>query len=305
MRTELLRRLPLPAVAFGVGVGLLLLAWLTACAPSLGPAPAAVPKTPGGHLVLVGGGDKPADAMALFVALAGGAEAHLVILPLASGDSRTAGAEYVERFAALGVADVDVIHIDDRRDAARAAYVARVRRASGVWFAGGDQSRIAARLRDTPLHAALRELRARGGVVGGTSAGTACQSAIMLTGEGQWAPGRLELTSGLDLAPGLILDTHFGRRHRQGRLRVAVAEFPDRIGVGVDEGTAVWIAPDGTMTVLGAGAAWVYRAGSPGPVDDTAPSAAPADARGVGEIVVPAGGRYHLGPPPGPLPGGP
>lgn len=232
---------------------------LAACvAPGLTAAPArdAAP----GHLVLVGGGAKPPDALRRFVELAGGPRARIVVLPLASGDSRLAGAEYVEAFRALGVAHVDVVHVDDRRDATRAAYVAAARGATGFWFSGGDQLRVAGRLVGTPLLDAIRARHGAGAVVGGTSAGTACMSDVMLTGRGRARPGGQVFTRGLGLAPGLILDTHFVARRRHRRLRAAIVDHPTEVGVGVDEGTAVWIRPDRTLEVIGVGAALVYHA---------------------------------------------
>src|SRR4051812_32568291 len=69
-----------------------------------------------GHLVLVGGGEKPDDVVQLFVDLAGGRQANIVVLPLASADSREAGGDYVRLFGAHGAGRVTVVHIDDRRD---------------------------------------------------------------------------------------------------------------------------------------------------------------------------------------------
>lgn len=227
-----------------------------------------VPETPrgaprGGHLVLVGGGHKPEDAMRLFVRLAGGAAARIVVLPLASGDSREAGAEYEKMFGELGAGEVRTLHVDDRRDALREPYVEAVRAASGVFFAGGDQSRIATRLIDTPLLVALREMKARGGVVGGTSAGTACQSDVMIIGAGNERVLRehnIAVTRGIGLVDFAIMDTHFVARRRQTRLVAAVLEHPTLLGIGVDEGTAAWFRPDGTMQVLGERTVLVYDA---------------------------------------------
>jgi cyanophycinase len=217
----------------------------------------------GGHLVLIGGGAKPAEAMARFVAVAGGPDARIVVLPMASGDSRDTGAYYVELFAEHGATEVQVIHIDDRRDALRRVHVDAVAAADGVWFSGGDQNRIAARVVDTPLHEALRQVLRRGGAIGGTSAGTACQSEVMLTGAGDFSEvrrGAVETTRGLGLWEGVIVDQHFLARQRQARLLSVVLEHPRELGVGIDEGTAAWVRPDGSMQVLGASQIILYDA---------------------------------------------
>jgi cyanophycinase len=216
-----------------------------------------------GNLVLVGGGAKPPEAMRLFVDLAGGAGAHIVVLPLASGDSREAGADYVVLFGALGVADVRVIHIDDRRDALRPEYARVIGGASGVFFSGGDQSRIAARIVDTPVLDAVRAVKARGGVIGGTSAGTACQSAVMLVGAGnerRMRAGNIAVTRGIGLFEGVVVDSHFSQRRRFVRLKSVVLEHPSLMGIGVDEATAAWVKPDGTLEVVGRHSVTVYDA---------------------------------------------
>lgn len=216
----------------------------------------------GGNLVLIGGGKKPADVMALFVKLSAAHGPFIVVLPLASGDPEAAGADYVDLFSEHGASDVRVLHIRDRRDAHRQAYVDAVRGAGGVFFTGGDQKRIGAWLIDTPVMDAIREMKKAGGVVGGTSAGTACQSAVMLTGdagdESVVRAGNIPTAKGTGLFEGVIVDQHFVARSRHNRLITAILEHPGNIGVGIDEGTAVWVSPDSTFRVLGESAVFVY-----------------------------------------------
>lgn len=224
----------------------------------------AAPREKGGHLLLVGGGEKPAPVMRHFVRLAGGSTGTIVVMPLASGDSRDAGGYYVDLLRSHGAGDVHVIHVDDRRDAQRADYVQMVRSADGVWFSGGDQKRIVARLVGTPLLAALREMKDKGGVVGGTSAGTACQSDIILPGdagdEDVIRSNNIPVARGLGLLPYAVVDQHFVARSRHNRLLSAVLEHPDHVGIGVDEATAIWVKPDGTLSVLGEGWVLIYDA---------------------------------------------
>jgi cyanophycinase len=220
-------------------------------------------QTRGGHLLLIGGGYKPPEVMKHFVALAGGGERPVVVLPLASDESRPTGEELKKQLEAAGTRDVRVVHIDERRDALKPEVVEVVRSAGGVFFGGGDQNRISQRLVDTPLLEALRELMARGGVVAGTSAGAACQSDVMFVGEGDETVLRAEnivTTRGIGLLPGTIVDSHFMARKRQGRLMSLVLEHPDLLGLGIDEGTAAWVKPDGTLEVLGQGWVVLYDA---------------------------------------------
>lgn len=207
-----------------------------------------------GHLVLIGGGEKPRDAMEKFVELAGGREAAIVVVPTASQEPDTA--EYYQKLFRddYGCTSVTVLSIATRADALREDLAALARTAGGVFFAGGDQTRITAALLDTPVLAAIGEAFGRGAVIGGTSAGTACQSALMITGEGDFTvirAGAVELKEGLGFFRGVIVDQHFIARQRLNRLLSVILEHPALLGVGVDEDTAVWVRPDQTLAVLG------------------------------------------------------
>jgi cyanophycinase len=234
-----------------------------ASAPTTESAPATQPPSRG-HLMLIGGGDKPAAAMKKFVELAGGASAPIVVIPTASGDDDTP-AYYLDLFKKeLGSTDVVVLPIKEKADAERPEHAAAAARARGVFFAGGDQSRITKALLGTPVLDAIRAAFRDGAVVGGTSAGTACQSRLMITGEGDFKvirEGAVELVEGLGLLPdGIIVDQHFIARQRQNRLFTVILEHPDHLGVGVDEDTAAWVRPDGTFEVIGDGSVMVFDA---------------------------------------------
>ncbi len=227
--------------------------WL-AVAGSLLLAGAALAAEPKGQLVLIGGGDKPKEAMAKFVELAGGPGAPIVAIPTASEEPDT-GAYYVKLFKdEYGCTNVSALEIKTRDDAGRPEYVELARKARGIFFGGGDQSRISRALLDTQVGAAIAGAFESGAVVGGTSAGTACQSALMITGEGDFKVIRannVELVRGLGFFRGVIVDQHFIARQRSNRLISVILEHPDLLGVGVDEDTAVWVRPDGTFQVIG------------------------------------------------------
>ncbi len=225
-------------------------------------AEAAAPP-PRGHLVLVGGGDKPHAVMEKFVELAGGTDAAIVVFPTASGQEST-GADYLELLRkGHGCRNVVVADVRVRDDAASSELAATVASAGGIFFTGGDQRRITATLLGTPVGDAVRAAFDRGAVVGGTSAGTACQSSLMITGDGDFSVVRaanVELAPGLGLFPGVIVDQHFVARQRQNRLISVVLEHPEMLGVGIDEATAIWVRPDGTFTVIGEGWVMVFDA---------------------------------------------
>ena len=217
-----------------------------------------------GHLVLIGGGDKPPEVMRKFVELAGGKDAPIVVIPTASSEADAP--DYYEKLfrEELGCLDAVSLRIRSRADASRPDFVALARKARGVFFGGGDQIRITNALLGTPVGDAIAAAFAGGAVVGGTSAGTACQSEKMITGEGDFTQVRtrsVELWQGLGfLPPDVVVDQHFLRRQRQNRLLSVVLENPSVLGIGVDEETAIWVRPDGTLQVLGESGVMVFDA---------------------------------------------
>lgn len=217
---------------------------------------------PRGHLVLNGGGSKPDVVMAKFVELAGGPDAKIVVFPTASEEADT-GEYYQELLGQYGCSNVVVVEVHSKADAGDAELAAVVRAAGGIWFSGGDQRRITDALLGTPVGEAVIAAHRRGAAVGGTSAGTACQSPLMITGNGDFTimtADNVELVSGLGLFAGVIVDQHHIARRRNNRLISVVLEHPELLGVGVDEATAVWVRPDGTFEVLGDGWVMVYDA---------------------------------------------
>jgi cyanophycinase len=215
-----------------------------------------------GHLVLNGGGSKPDVVMEKFIELAGGPRASIVVFPTASEEEDTG--EYYQGFLEeYGCSNVRVAEVHSKDDADDPDTADVVRSSQGIWFAGGDQRRITEALLDTVVGRAVLDAFADGAVVGGTSAGTACQSGLMITGDGDFSlltANNIELWQGFGFFAGVIVDQHFVARKRHNRLISVVLEHPELLGVGVDEATAVWVRPDGTFEVLGDGWVVVYDA---------------------------------------------
>jgi len=211
-------------------------------------------QAPRGHLVLIGGGEKPVEAMRKFVELAGGPQALIVAIPTASKEPDT-GSYYVKLFKEeYGCVNVTALEIKSKADAMRPDYAELAGKAGGIFFGGGDQIRITNALLGTPVGAAIADAYARGAVIGGHSAGTACQSEPMITGEGDFKVIRansVELWHGFGFFRGVVVDQHFIARQRSNRLVSVILEHPDLLGVGVDEDTAVWVRPDDTFQVIG------------------------------------------------------
>lgn len=228
---------------------------------------------PRGHLLIIGGGDRPPAFSEKFIALAGEfGKGKIVIFTMASGVPQETGPELVEEFTNAGAPEAAAYHLT-REEAAKPESVRILDGAGGVFFSGGDQSRVTAVLLDTPLHAALLEFYEEGGVVSGTSAGAAVMSEVMITGdekrkveEGkEWATieaGNVATVRGLGFLKTAVVDQHFIARKRNNRLISVLAEHPDLLGLGIDEGTAILVKPDGTFEVMGAGQVVVF---DPGP----------------------------------------
>jgi cyanophycinase len=221
---------------------------------------------PGLVMAIGGAEDKVREKSVLrrFVAEAGGPDASIVVLDTASELPDT-GERYADLFYGLDAGRVEVLRIRTREDALDAGPEALeiLLDASGFFMTGGSQLRISSALGGTPLAALLRRRHAEGMVVAGTSAGAAVLSQHMISmGESGGTPRRrlVQMAMGLGFAPDLLLDQHFRRRDRMGRLVTALSYNPEPLGVGVDEDTAAMVSFDGVLTVLGAGAVTVVDA---------------------------------------------
>jgi cyanophycinase len=179
--------------------------------------------------------------------LAGGPKARLVVIPTASGSAdELDAAKYVQAWRERGAAAVTVLHTRSRETANNHDFCQPLAEATGVWFGGGDQSKLTAAYRGTAVEAALHGLLRRGGVIGGTSAGAAVMSGPMIAGG--YIPAKLE--QGFGFLPGGIVDQHFLKRDRMNRLLDVLSKNPGWFGMGIDEGTAV-IVEGRTLTVVG------------------------------------------------------
>jgi cyanophycinase len=207
--------------------------------------------------------------MAEFARLAGAAQGFVLVFPQAS-ERPEAGAELKQEFLELGIGRVEVVDVD-RAGADSDAALARTQGATGVFFGGGDQSKLMAVLSGTRLEGRLHELHRSGAVMAGTSAGAAVMSRTMIVGDERrplktddaWQTieaGNVVTATGLGFLEDAIVDQHFVRRKRHNRLIALVLENPRLLGVAVDEETGALFRPDGTFEVIGNGPVVVYDA---------------------------------------------
>ncbi len=220
-----------------------------------------------GLLMAIGGAeDKVRERVILrrFLEASGGPDANVVVLATASEIPET-GERYADLFERMHAQTVEVLCIRTRQDALETApkVYDLLENATGFFVTGGSQLRISSAFGGTALAATLRRRHAEGMVVAGTSAGAAVLSRHMISmGESGGTPRRrlVQMAQGLGFAPDLVIDQHFRRRDRMGRLITALSYNPEPLGVGIDEDTAAIIDGDGVMTVLGSGAVMMIDA---------------------------------------------
>ncbi len=218
-----------------------------------------------GWIVPIGGAEDKENSPQIlrrFVELAGGTAADIVVIPTASL-LRGTGPRYERIFSEMGAARVASLDFDTRRDADEPGRLERLRRATGVFFTGGNQLRLSTLIGGTAVAKAVRQMNASGVAVAGTSAGAAFISEHMIAfGDEGSTPvaGSVRLAPGLGLTNRFIIDQHFRQRDRLGRLLTALAYNPFAVGIGLDEDTAAFIAPDNTVDVLGSGGITVVDA---------------------------------------------
>ena len=210
-------------------------------------------------MVIGGAEDKLRDKVILsrFVGLAGGADGRIVVISTASSLGDAATELYRELFQHIGAGRVDGLRPLTREDADDPADAKLLAKATGVFLTGGNQLRLSLVVGGTALGAALLEAHANGAIVAGTSAGASAMSTHMMAfgASGATPKHRMaQVSSGLGLLRGVVIDQHFEQRTRLGRLLAIVAQSPSLIGLGLDEDTAALINADDTLEVLGRGA---------------------------------------------------
>ena len=194
-----------------------------------------------------------------FIDLAGGPDAPIVIIPTA-GDAD----EYDQYYSGLkqwrenGATNLTVVHTRDKKVADTEAFVKPIRAARGVFFAGGRQWRLADSYLNTLTHKALDELLARGGVVGGSSAGASILTSFMVRGDTKSNEKMIgDHTVGLGFLKNAAVDQHLLRRNRQFDMLEVIDKHPELLGIGLDEDTAIVVTGD-QFEVMGQSYAVIY-----------------------------------------------
>lgn len=214
-----------------------------------------------GHLFIIGGGDRPGYMIEKIIELAGGIDAKIMIIPMASGAPIETAEYQKKQLEDYGATNVDYIYCT-HENADNPEMLEKLNGTKGIFFSGGDQSRLTDALNGTQFLDMIRKIYLDGGVISGTSAGAAVMSKVMITGDElinkdstdafyTIQNGNIKTVEGFGFIKDAIIDQHFIIRKRLNRLISVVLEHPDLPGIGIDESTAILVNPDNKFEVIG------------------------------------------------------
>jgi cyanophycinase len=229
-------------------------------APATKPAPAEAltPEygPPRGTLVIVGGGSLEGTGIPeKFIELAGGLDAKLIVVPTAGGNKNPDGTLRVYReeqviaaWLKRGMKNVKMLHTHDPKVADTEAFVKDLREANAVWFDGGRQWNIVDSYMNTRTYREFHKVLERGGVIGGSSAGATIQGDYLV--RGAIAGSQIVMTPepehehGFNFLRRSAIDQHINARNRWDDLTPVIQKYPNLLGIGLSEGTAIIVQGD-------------------------------------------------------------
>jgi cyanophycinase len=211
--------------------------------------------------VLVGGGGTTPEIMNRFFDLAGGKDSLIVVVPTASESSTGDDASDAKFLKTWGATNVKVLHTRNRKTADDPEFSKVLLNAQGVWFGGGRQWRFVDAYEGTLTEKRFHEVLARGGVIGGSSAGASIQSEYMPRGHplGNRPIAVEGYERGFGFLPGCAVDQHFFAKNRDQDMTALMKQHPQFLGIGLDESTAI-IVRGSIAEVIGKGKVAFYDA---------------------------------------------
>jgi len=226
----------------------------SANAPEYGPAK--------GTLIIIGGGSTEGTGIVeKFIELAGGPEKKFIVVPTAGGNRRQDGtlqeyteAQVIQSWVRRGLKNVKMLHTADPKVADTEAFVKDLREADAVWFNGGRQWNIVDSYANTLTYKELHKVLERGGVIAGSSAGATIQGEYLVRGDTSGPnvmmtqePNHQEAFKFLRKS---AIDQHINTRNRWDDLIGVIQKYPNLLGIGLSEGTAIIVKQD-TFEVMG------------------------------------------------------
>jgi cyanophycinase len=210
--------------------------------PDFPPQNISDPRVEKGTLIIIGGGPMPRSVTKRFIQIAGGDQSSIVVLPTAVPDSMVKDSGSIANaFRKLGAKEVTVLSKRTLSEVDGDEYLQILKRATGIWFGGGRQWRFVDAYHDTKALGLMHEVLKKGGVIMGSSAGASIQAEYLVRGnplgnQDMMAEG---YEKGLGFLKGVAIDQHFAERDRFKDLASVVDRFPQILGIGIDEGTAL------------------------------------------------------------------
>ena len=225
------------------------------------PVPLQHNNQPKGKLFIIGGGDRTPELMTSMIEASGvDSTGYIAVLPMSSEDPLGAYTYFCADV--LAVSAIPCVNLNFREsDIINQQKLDSLKNAKLIFITGGDQSLFMGIARNTPIQDAIEYAFEQGSLIGGTSAGAAVMSEIMITGEQANAAeyestydkmwkGNGIYSQGLGLIQGAIIDQHFVARSRYNRLFSAMCDYPGNMGIGIDEETAI-LVENRNATVVG------------------------------------------------------
>ena len=187
----------------------------------------------------------------------GGVDSRIEIITTASTIPYEVGENYLNAFGKIGCTNVDVMHIRNRQDTMNEDFISRIKTCDAVMFSGGNQLRLSVTDGGTEFLAIMKRRYMSGNfLIAGTSAGAMAMGKTMIyEGNATRAhlKGEVKITTGLGFIDSIIIDSHFEKRGRFGRLAQAVATNPSCIGIGLGEDTGMLVTNGDKMEAIGSG----------------------------------------------------
>jgi cyanophycinase len=211
------------------------------------PFPPPQPKAPvveKGTLMIVGGGGAGPEIWKRFIESSGGPDALIVVIPTAMDDPLDKESGEEKALKRFGAKNVKSLHTRNPKEADDPKFSEILTKAGGVWFSGGRQWRFVDAYAGTSTEKRFHEVLARGGAIGGSSAGASIQSEYMPRGHplGNTVMAAEGYEHGFGFLPGCAVDQHFFARKRTADMTGLMKLHPQYLGIGLDEGTAIVVS---------------------------------------------------------------
>ncbi len=243
-----------PAVLLGLALALVATPLSARQVPEYGP--------PKGTLIIVGGGSTEGTGIVeKFIEIAGGPDKKFVIVPTAGGNRNNDGSvrpyeegQVIASWIRRGLKNVRMLHTHDPKVADTEAFASILRDADAVWFNGGRQWNIVDSYAGTLTYREFHNVLARGGVIAGSSAGATIQGEYLVRGDTS-GPNVMMTEEpnhqkGFEFLRKSAIDQHINARNRWDDLTPVIRKFPELLGIGLSEGTAIVVTGD-TFEVMG------------------------------------------------------